>query len=122
MAEFKTLFEEYGADYETTMKRFSGNETLYFKILNMLFRDPNLEKLGVALGRLDMKAAFDAAHTLKGVSGNLGLTPLYEAVSLIVEPLRFGRAEDYTKMYQDILMEFEKVETLWKNIGRGESV
>ena len=38
-----------------------------------------------------MTSAFEAAHTLKGVTGNMGLTPLYDAVCTIVEPLRTGR-------------------------------
>ena len=34
------------------------------------------------------KAAFEAAHTLKGVSANLGLTDLYDSVFPLVEELR----------------------------------
>lgn len=122
MAEFKTLFEKYGADYKTTMARFMGNEALYLKILDKLFQDPNLKKLGDALSRMDMTEAFEAAHTLKGVAGNLGLTPLYEAVCVMVEQLRSGQADDCEIIYRDIQMEFEKVEILWKNAGRGESL
>ena len=29
---------------------------------------------------VDLDGAFEAAHTLKGVAGNLGLTPLYRSV------------------------------------------
>ncbi|MFQ8599448.1 MAG: Hpt domain-containing protein [Oscillospiraceae bacterium] len=88
MQGFKVLFEAYGADYQTTMNRFMGNETLYLKLLDMLFRDTNLQRLGAALDANDLSDAFAAAHTLKGVVGNMGLTPLYSAVCAIVEPLR----------------------------------
>ena len=39
MQNFKELFEAYGADYQDTMSRFMGNETMYLKFLKMLFQD-----------------------------------------------------------------------------------
>ena len=80
MQTFKEIFEAYGADYETTMERFMGSEETYREFLDMLFDDDNLANLGEAIesGNLDM--AFEAAHTLKGVAGNMGLKRLYAAV------------------------------------------
>ena len=80
MPTFRDVFEAYGADYDTTMARFMGNEAMYLQLLDMLFQDENMQKLGAALANRDYTAAFEAAHTLKGVVGNMGLTPLYEAV------------------------------------------
>lgn len=121
MAEFKILFEEYGGDYEATMRRFMGNEALYVKILSKLPTDPNLQNLRDALHQGNISDAFEAAHTLKGVSGNLGLTPLYDAVCAIVEPLRAGMSCGYG-MYRNIESEFRKVETLLERIERGEGI
>lgn len=91
MDDFERIFEAYGADYQVTLGRFMGNRKMYMKFLGMLFQDENLSKLGDALEQGDMTSAFEAAHTLKGVTGNMGLTPLYDAVCTIVEPLRTGR-------------------------------
>lgn len=49
MAALKEVFQKYGADYETTMSRFMGSEQIYLKILAMLPRDENLQKLDQAL-------------------------------------------------------------------------
>ena len=38
MQNFKELFEAYGADYQDTMSRFMGNETMYLKFLKMLYK------------------------------------------------------------------------------------
>ena len=38
----------------------------------------------------DAEGGFMAAHTLKGIAGNLGFTALYEAVCVLVEFLRAG--------------------------------
>lgn len=116
MQGFKEAFEAYGADYTETMNRFVNNETLYLKLLSMLFEDDSLRQLGGALERKDWNAAFEAAHALKGVVGNMGLTPLYKAVCRIVEPLRNGEErDDYSLLYQAVCEEFKKAEE-WKNL------
>ena len=41
MPTFRDVFEAYGADYDTTMARFMGNEAMYLQLLDMLFQDEN---------------------------------------------------------------------------------
>ena len=109
MADIKEVFQKYGADYETTMSRFMCNEQLYLTILAMLPRDENLHKLDRALQSHDFPTAFDAAHTLKGMAGNLGLTPLYQTICALAEPLRNGGLdEDYTALFHSVKEEFER--------------
>lgn len=109
MTDLKTVLRDYGADYERTMARFMGNEALYLRILAMLPRDESLQKLDQALRSGDCSAAFDAAHTLKGVAVNLGLTPLAQAACAIVEPLRAGAAlGDHANLFQSVQEEFER--------------
>ena len=120
MGEFRKIFEAYGADYNSTMARFMGNEAMYVKFLDMLFKDDNLEKLGTALEQQDYEAAFAAAHTLKGVVGNMGLTPLFNAVCAIVEPLRKREApEDYNGLYQMIQTGFLQADEFRKKLKEG---
>ena len=109
MENFKEIFENYGGDYNSTMPRFMNNESMYLKFLNMLFKDDNLKKLNDAIQSGDLEKAFEAAHTLKGVVANMGLTPMYNAVCVIVEPLRAKRGDaDYNAMLSDIEKEYEK--------------
>ena len=113
MSEFKAKFEAYGADYAATMERFLGNEAMYLRFFDMLFQDESMRKLGDALHAGDTANAFAAAHTLKGVAGNMGLTPLYRAICAIVEPLRAGeRSEDYPALYAAIEEEFQRADLL----------
>ena len=119
MRTFQESLEAYGADYEGIMRRFMGSEAVYRRILGLLFDDGNLEKLGKALDAGDLPAAFEAAHTLKGVAGNLGLTPLYGAVCAVVEPLRRREtACDYPALYRAVREEFRRVEALWEELKR----
>lgn len=121
MKDFQEIFEAYGADYHTTMKRFLGNKAMYLRVLALLPQDKSLENLRKCLEDGNLHSAFEAAHTLKGVSGNLGLTPLYEATCAIVEPLRKQDPDcDYQAKYQTIRLEFERAEELLKYLKEGE--
>ena len=120
MGEFREIFEVYGADYNSTMARFMGKEAMYLKFLDMLFKDDNLEKLGTALEQQDYEAAFAAAHTLKGVVGNMGLTPLFNAVCAIVESIRKREVpEDYNVLYQIIQTGFLQADEFRKKLKEG---
>lgn len=122
-ATMQEILEAYGVDYQTTMDRFMGNEKLYLRLLDMLFADTNLEKLGTALEAGDLPSAFEAAHTLKGVVGNMGLTPLYQAVCAIVEPLRAkAPCAEYPALYQTIRTEFRRADDLRARLKGEEPV
>jgi HPt (histidine-containing phosphotransfer) domain-containing protein len=112
MSEWMERLEQYGVDLKTTMGRFLNDEGLYQRCFDMFLRDESLGNLGDALEKKDYEVAFAAAHTLKGVVGNMGFQPLYEAVCEIVEPLRSGITENLDSKYRKITEEFEKIRAL----------
>lgn len=85
------LIEElrnWGADTDGGIQRVMNDEAFY-RMLVLKFADsPEFETLEDALDRGDRKAAFGIAHSLKGASANLSLTPFYRAVAAVVEDLR----------------------------------
>jgi len=107
---FKQKLAENGADVQGTLSRFAGNEAIYSKFLLKFKADPNFQALKQSLDGENMEEAFKAAHTLKGVSINLGLMPIYEAASAMSELLR-GKTSvaetdaDQVKKQWDILEE-----------------
>ena len=121
MSGLQEIFQDYGADYRTTMARFVGNEAMYLHFLDLLFQDENLDKLISSLDSGDLTRAFEAAHTLKGVTGNLGLTPLYESICRIVEPLRRGEVLDYRDACQDIQLEFQRADQFRAALRKGDA-
>lgn len=70
----------YGADVAGAMARFLDDEELYQECLNTFVEDPAFAALAQAVKSGQYPQAFDHAHALKGVSANLGLVPLYDAV------------------------------------------
>ena len=79
-----------GVDVDEALERFLQNEALLMKFLARLPADPTFGQLCAAMEAGDAQAAFTAAHTLKGLAGNLSLHRLHQAVSRQVELLRSG--------------------------------
>jgi len=96
-ARTKELLEGLGVDLDTTMARFLDNEELYFKFLKQFPDDETFGQLKDSLAAENADEAFRAAHTLKGVAGNLGLTHVFEAASDITEALRHEENRDMAK-------------------------
>lgn len=110
-----TLIEEiraYGADVDGALERFLDDEDLYEKCLLTFVDDESFAGLKEALDGKDYEQAFNCAHTLKGVAANLGLTPLYEAIVGIVEPLR---GKDYSNLDSQYAVVAEAYE-VFKNL------
>ena len=104
---------EYGADTKEGLARCMNNEAFYLRLIGMGLADPNFDKLGQAVSTKDAKAAFEAAHALKGIVGNLSLTPLYKPVVELTDLLR-GREDmpDVTALYEEIMDQLGKVRAL----------
>ncbi len=98
---------KYGVDTESAIERFMGDSELYRSCLEAFFDDASIALLGEALMSNDCEKAFFAAHTLKGVAGNLGLNPIHETLVKIVEPLREGRCEGLEAEYEELLHELD---------------
>ena len=92
-----------GADTETGLSRCVGNEALYLKLVGMGLGDAKFEELGAVLNAGDLDKSFELCHALKGVIGNLAITPLYEVLSDMTEKLRGRESADYQVMYSKVI-------------------
>ncbi len=59
-----------------------------------------------------MDKGFEIAHGIKGVIGNLAITPLYNAISEITEELRARKQIDYAPLIAKIKENREKFTSL----------
>ena len=92
----------YGADVDEGLTRCFNNEDFYLKLVGMLNNETNFDRLSEAVDAGDLDAAFEAAHALKGVLGNLSLTPAYDKVCEITELLRARTDMDYSALMAEI--------------------
>lgn len=77
-------------DRGDALERFGGNEALYKKLAAKYADDHHLEHLVCALEANDAQAAYQEAHALKGVAGNLSFGNLYALAASTTEALREG--------------------------------
>lgn len=98
-----------GIDYDDGLKRFVGNKDLYEKFLLSFKDDTSYSDLIKALKKENASDAFQAAHTLKGLAGNLSMTSLYQAVSTLVEELRAGNLSNVENSLPPVTEEYEKL-------------
>ena len=103
---------EYGANVDEGLVRCMNNADFYIRLVKMSLGDAGFDNLKKAVEAGDLDAAFEAAHALKGVLGNLALTPMYEPVSRVTELLRRRTETDYTADVAEILAQRDKLAEL----------
>ena len=82
-----------GVNVDDALSRFMGNSALYVRMLGKLPKAVNDAPVMVCFEENRLDDAVANAHTLKGVMGNLSVTPLYEGYTKIVNYLRAGQPE-----------------------------
>jgi len=104
----------YGARVDEGMARCLNNEAFYLRMVGMALSDANFDALRAAMDAGDAQTAFEAAHALKGSTGNVSLTPIYEPVCRLTELLRgqSGPVEGADALVGEIMNQLEKARAL----------
>ncbi len=92
----------FGADTREGLARCCGSEALYLRLVKAAANEKSFDRLTLAAGEGNYREAFEAAHALKGVLGNLSLTPLYDKVCEITELLRAEEKTDCAPLLAEI--------------------
>lgn len=106
-ANFRKQLEENGADVDMTLKRFMGNESIYMKFIMKFLDDKSYESIKENLEGKNYEEVFKSAHTLKGVTANLGLDPINAVASEMCEFLRGKQGAD---------VDTDKINELWEQL------
>ena len=104
--------KELGANTEEGLGRCLNNEAFYLKLVGMALQDANFAKLRTEIEAGNMDAAFECAHALKGMLGNVSLTNLVDPVVEITESLRAHQDADYAALLEKMETELEKLRAL----------
>ena len=86
--ERKNQLMAAGIQVESVLERVMGNEDLLERLLKKFPDEPHYSALCAALELGDAEQAVSAAHTLKGVCGNLSMAELYGLFTRQVDALR----------------------------------
>ena len=101
-------YELLGGSYASVLQRLMKKERVE-KFLMRVPADPTFEQLQTAFEAGEWNNAFTAAHTLKGISANMGLADLHEAADLLTESLRSGVSESSARYYEQTDAAWQKV-------------
>ena len=110
------LLERYGMDTQRTLARFAGNETLMLTAIKDLPNDDAMTS-DLAAKASGNEAAFRVAvHSVKGLSGNLGLTPLYAVACDLMTALRADDLDAAERLFMPLCEEYHKAVELAREI------
>ena len=93
--------KEWGADVDEGLGRCMNNVDFYIRLVGMTVADKQLDELAAALAENDLDRGFELAHALKGMYGNLALTPIYKPVYEMTELLRARTDTDYSALIRE---------------------
>lgn len=113
----QTELEGAGVNVEETLRRFMNNEMLMIKFLRKFVDDENMNKLRTLIADKHYNEVLPVAHTLKGVSGNLGLIKLYEIFSRMCQDCRNDQYEDLDGLFAQAEANYSKVVEAIKNLN-----
>ena len=114
-------YQRMGGGYEQAVKRLSG-EKMVERFIAKFLDDDSFSQLCKAMEENKRVEAFCAAHTLRGVSGNLSFIRLFDSASALTETLQVesetipnaaeGPMEEVRKTYQSTV---EAIRTYFKD-------
>ena len=102
------FFQAVGGSLNEVMERLPS-EKMILRFLKMYPQDTSYSDLIKAYAEGDVKQAFLASHTLKGVASNLGLGDLQKAASVFTESVRNSDHFGDPVLLEDVKKAHEKV-------------
>lgn len=99
-----------GVNYEEGLHRFVDMVDLYEECLVKFADDTSLKAMQEGIEARDAQAVFRAAHSYKGLAGNLSINHIFTAVEEVVEMTRNTPSEevDFDKV-KEIVDRIEKM-------------
>lgn len=97
-----SALQEAGVDTEGGLRRFCGDHCLYEGFLKKFLSDSTFQDLGTALETGDEHDSLNMAHTLKGLTANLGFTRLFSISSQMVDLIRKDRFVEAAGKYTEL--------------------
>lgn len=89
----KQFYQDINGSYESALSIMMV-DSLIERMLTKFFNDNCCKEIVAVYQNRDFQRVFVLSHTLKGVAGNLALTPLYEIASIITEATRNNNEPD----------------------------
>lgn len=107
----ETKLQEYAAkradyiDVDDALKRVRGQKAIYARLLKSFLATKDFAALEAAIESGDFKTASEIAHSIKGITGNLSLTKLFEESAALMLKFKDDIADaEQIERYRDALV------------------
>lgn len=97
-----------GIDCFSGVRRFAGSAELYEKYLKKFIDDQNLSFAKKAMAERNYEDVLKYIHTLKGITGNLSMTELYNSCGELVTRLRNNEFNNLDVNFEKICLLYSK--------------
>ena len=94
---------ELGVNVDEGLGRLGGNAAFYEKMLGSFIKMMDKYAVEADFDMNDYGDVIEKAHAIKGASGNLSITPIYEAYGRITDLLRADKPAEAKALLQDVL-------------------
>lgn len=105
----KEILQGLGVAYETLLRRFSGNEAILRKFILKFPQDQTFAVLQKEVEASAYREIERSAHTLKGLSANLGFEQLSAHCADLVACVRGGREEEAAALFEKVRVEYKRI-------------
>ena len=112
--DVKGFYDIVGGDYDAA-KLIMMNDAFIERMLGKFFANNTYKDIIDNYEKKDFKAVFAAAHSFKGVVGNLALTPLFNLASTITEATRNQEAANIEKEISELKEKYALAENAFRS-------
>lgn len=103
-----------GVKVDKSLARFNGLEALYVKFLKKFPDDPNFNALCQAVSAGKFDDAFVSAHTLKGLSANLGMDSIGGVCATLCQKYRSSDLEGWEPLIETLKSSYDSIVSVIK--------
>ncbi len=114
--DLKECYEAIGGDFSGAITRLRS-EKLVTKLVLKFLADPSFPALEEAMRTANQEEAFRAAHTLKGLSLNLGFTRLGDSSSRLTEALRNTIQPEAASLFEEVAADYAETASAIQALG-----
>ena len=99
--DVKQFYQEINGSYQNALS-IMINDALIARMLSKFINNNSCDAIISNYEKKDFRALFESAHALKGVAGNLALTPLYDIACVLSDATRNDDNPDIAKEIQQL--------------------
>ena len=109
MTKLEEAYCQIGGDWEGVTKRLMGESLVQRFVKKFIEEDKSFCQLKEALSVGDAKAAFMAAHTLKGVCQSLGFDGLFKPTNELTELYVLSLSKDLMCFFSQVEEQYNRI-------------